>query len=54
MLLHFAGDMTEEELIRKAAEKGVRVYGLSQYYIDPPDGLKPTIMLGYAISVKIR
>ena len=48
MLLHFAGDMTEEELIRKAAEKGVRVYGLSQYYIDPPDGLKPTIMLGYA------
>ena len=37
-----------EELIRKAAEKGVRVYGLSQYYIDPPDGLKPTIMLGYA------
>ena len=47
MLLHFAGDMTEEELIRKAAEKGVRVYGLSQYYIDPPDGLKPTIMLGY-------
>ena len=23
MLLHFAGDMTEEELIRKAAEKGV-------------------------------
>ena len=31
MLLHFAGDMTEEELIRKAAEKGVRVYVLSQY-----------------------
>lgn len=48
ILLHFVGDMTEEELIRKAAEKGVRVYGLSQYYIDPPDGLKPTIMLGYA------
>ena len=48
MLLHFNGDATEEELIQKAGKKGVRVYGLSQYYIDPPADLKPTILLGYA------
>lgn len=48
MLLHFNGGVTEEELIRKAEGRGVRVYGLSQYYIDPPDGIKPTIILGYA------
>lgn len=48
MLLHFNGDATEEELIQKAGKKGVRVYGLSQYYIDPPSDLKPTILLGYA------
>lgn len=48
MLLHFNGDATEEELIQKAGKKGVRVYGLSQYYIDLPSDLKPTILLGYA------
>lgn len=47
ILLHFSEEVTEEELIQKAAEKGVKVYGLSQYYIDTP-GNRPTILLGYA------
>mgnify|MGYP002226737307 CR=1 FL=1 len=49
MLLHFAGDMTEEELIRKAdGKRRSSNMDFRNYYIDPPDGLKPTIMLGYA------
>lgn len=47
ILLHFSEEVTEEELIQKAAGKGVKVYGLSQYYIDTP-GNSPTILLGYA------
>lgn len=39
----------EEELIRRAAEAGVRVYGLSSYYIHPEHNLHPaTVVLGYA------
>lgn len=39
----------EEELIRRAADAGVRVYGLSSYYIHPEHNLHPaTVVLGYA------
>lgn len=48
ILLHFSEEVTEEELIQKAAGKGVKVYGLSQYYIDTPRKNRPTILLGYA------
>lgn len=53
LLLHFKGMESEKELIQKAAEVGVRVYGLSEYCVD--DGKKEerasehaVILLGYA------
>lgn len=62
LLLHFRDGRSEAELIRKAAEKGVKVYGLSEYYVDEAknhiktggvsgekNGSKETvILLGYA------
>lgn len=39
----------EEELIKKAAEAGVKVYGLSSYFIHPEHNYQaPTVVLGYA------
>lgn len=51
LLLHFRDGRSEEELIRKALEKGVKVYGLSEYYVDEKEqaGTDETvILLGYA------
>ena len=40
---------SEEELIQKAAEAGVKVYGLSSYFIHPEhDHRTATVVLGYA------
>lgn len=47
-LLSFPKGEKEEELIRQAAEKEVRVYGLSEYYIDEQKETTTTILLGYA------
>ena len=49
LLLHFRDGRSEEELISKAAEKGVKVYGLSEYYVDGKEHNGETvILLGYA------
>ena len=49
LLLHFRDGRSEEELISKAAEKGVKVYGLSEYYVDGKEsGGETVILLGYA------
>ena len=41
--------VTEEELIQKAADVGVKVYGLSSYFIHPEHNHRPsTVILGYA------
>lgn len=49
LLLHFRDGRHENELIRLAAEKGVRVYGLSEYYVDGACGPEESvILLGYA------
>lgn len=49
LLLHFRDGRSEEELIRKAEEKGVKVYGLSEYYVDGKKSTGETvILLGYA------
>ena len=49
LLLHFRDGRSEEELIGKAAEKGVKVYGLSEYYVDGKENTGETvILLGYA------
>ncbi|MEG0590895.1 MAG: PLP-dependent aminotransferase family protein [Lachnospiraceae bacterium] len=39
---------TESELIEQAAQKGVKVYGLSEYDIQPSEKKQATILLGFA------
>ena len=52
LLLHFHNGKTEEELIQSAAEKSVKVYGLSAYYVGRNIADKKqedsVILLGYA------
>ena len=49
ILLTSRNGMPEEALIRKAAEAGVRVYGLNSYFIHPEHNHRPsTVVLGYA------
>lgn len=48
-LLHVQNGMAENELVQHAAENGVRVYGLSEYCMEPVPGLpESTVVLGYA------
>ncbi len=48
IVLEFTGNDTQEsELVAKAKEYGVKVYPLSDYYIEPREG-NPTVLLGYA------
>ena len=49
VLLTFKNGRTEEELIRLAAEKDVRIYGLSEYYIEKKETDSATVLLGYAL-----
>lgn len=48
LLLHVRNGMTEEELIGRAKTRGIRVYGLSEYYVEPQQDKSATILLGYA------
>lgn len=50
LLLHMENGMNEQELIASAAANGVRVYGLSRYYIGAATCSCPpaTVILGYA------
>ncbi len=49
LILHYHGEQTEKELIRRAAEKGIRVYGMADSHIGRlPDDWQPTLILGYA------
>ena len=48
LLLTFPEGKSEQELIRAAAEEGIRVYGLSDYQIHPGKPDQATILLGYA------
>ena len=40
--------MKETELMERAAARGVKVYGLSEYFIGPHKNDQATILLGYA------
>lgn len=49
ILVKMKNGMTEEEAIRRAAEMGVKVYGLSEYCVAEPNReLEPTLLMGYA------
>lgn len=49
ILVKFTNGMTEKEIIRRAGKAGVKVYGLSEYFIRPMKGSgSATILMGYA------
>lgn len=48
LLLTFQDGVREEELISRAGKEGIRVYGLSEYYVAPEPDSPATILLGYA------
>ena len=49
LLLHYQGRRSEQELLRMAAQRGVKIYGMSDAYIGAlPKSWKPTLILGYA------
>lgn len=49
VLAEVAADKSEEEIVRQAAERQVRVYGLGEYSIGPKgDRENPILLLGYA------
>ena len=47
-LLTFKNGMNEEVLIEKAEDRGIKVYGMSEFTIDRQKTEKATILLGYA------
>ncbi|MDF2539069.1 MAG: transcriptional regulator, GntR family with aminotransferase domain [Herbinix sp.] len=49
LLLSVHNEMTEDQLIFAALKKGIKVYGLSKYYLDYSYfDIAPTILIGYA------
>ena len=48
LLLTFHNGMKEEELIAAAKKAGIKVYGLSGYYVALKPSTPATILLGYA------
>ena len=49
LLLELQNGMSETELMEAAGNRGVKVYGLSEYYTGkPPYKKQPTLLLGYA------
>ena len=50
LLLTIKDGRTEEELKRRAMEMGVKLYGLSEYYIEPEQRKDTTLLFGYATN----
>lgn len=48
LLLRVKNGMGERELVERAGEAGVRVYGMSQYYLDGSAPDSSTVVAGYA------
>ena len=47
ILLQMDGHLTEQELIQRARQAGIKVYPLSEYCVNEAD-YPPTVILGYA------
>lgn len=48
LLLRFQNGMSEDELTERAKARGVKVYGLTEYFVEPQQKRQATILLGYA------
>ncbi len=54
LLLTFRDGRSEKELIERAKERGIKVYGLSDYRIQNIEDEEATILLGYANLTEIQ
>ncbi|MGB8454419.1 MAG: PLP-dependent aminotransferase family protein [Anaerocolumna sp.] len=49
LVLHFLSNASEKEIIEAAAKKSIKLYGLSEHYLNKPEPPPmPSILLGYA------
>ncbi len=49
LLVELHNGLTEEETIARAGKQGIRIYGLTDYYVEPPKSCPmPTVILGFA------
>lgn len=48
LVVEFRCKIAEEELLQKAKEEGILLYGLNQYYLNQKRTLYPTVLLGFA------
>ena len=48
ILLKINNGMNEEQLVSSALKAGIKVYGLSRYYLEACDRNQPIVLLGYA------
>lgn len=49
LVLHFVSNASEKEIIEAAAKGGIKLYGLSEHYLNKPEmPPSPSILLGYA------
>lgn len=53
ILIRIKNGMSEEELVGRARDEGIEIYGLSKYYIDKPaKPTEPMLLLGFATLEK--
>ncbi|WP_066720551.1 MocR-like pyridoxine biosynthesis transcription factor PdxR [Clostridium sp. Marseille-P299] len=48
LVVEFLEEVSEEDLIEKASQQGIQLYGLNRHYITEEKPKYPTILLGYA------
>ena len=48
VLLESKAGKTEQELLKKAEQAGIKVYGLSSYFLAQDERQSHTVILGYA------
>lgn len=48
LVVEFLEETNEDELIQKASEVGIQLYGLNRHYITEESSKNPTVLLGYA------
>ena len=46
-MLKVDNGMTEEELVKREKDKGIKIYGLSNYYLRKKEVDVPEVVLGY-------
>ncbi|MGI6033989.1 MAG: PLP-dependent aminotransferase family protein [Coriobacteriales bacterium] len=50
VLLEVRNGMEQDELVKAAADKGVRIYGTKRYWLDPDDAPDNLVLLGFSAA----